>query len=73
MLVKKLLIILFILLTFCASVWGQENPYTYVKMSLTVPWALYFVFLAGVLIPFVLFILLAWHEHFAKKNGSEQQ
>lgn len=43
-------------------VWAQENPYTYVKMSLTVPWTLYFVFLACVLIPFVLMVLLAWRK-----------
>ena len=35
---------------------------TYVKMSLTVPWTLYFVFLAGVLIPFVVMIALAWRS-----------
>lgn len=43
-----------------ATGWCQENPYTYVKMSLTVPWTLYFVFLACVCIPFVLMIVLAW-------------
>jgi hypothetical protein len=37
------------------------TDYTYVKMSLTVPWTLYFVFLAGVLIPFVVMILKAGH------------
>lgn len=31
-------------------------PYTYVEMSLVVPWALYFVFLACVTIPFVVMI-----------------
>ncbi len=31
-------------------------PYTYVEMSLAVPWALYFVFLACVAIPFVVMI-----------------
>jgi hypothetical protein len=41
---------------------AQESPYTYVKMSLTVPWTLYFVFLACVLIPFVVMILLAWRK-----------
>ncbi len=41
----------------------STNPYTYVKMSLTVPWTLYFIFLAGVLIPFVLIIWLAWRNH----------
>lgn len=40
----------------------QENPYRYVKMSLLVPWTLYFVFLACVLIPFVLVIVLAWRS-----------
>jgi hypothetical protein len=41
--------------------WAQYGAgYTYVKMSLAVPWALYFVFLACVLIPFVVMIVLAW-------------
>lgn len=41
--------------------WAQYGSgYTYVKMSLAVPWALYFVFLACVLIPFVVMIVLAW-------------
>ena len=31
-------------------------PYTYVEMSLAVPWALYFFFLACVTIPFVVMI-----------------
>ncbi len=44
------------------SAWGQENPYIYVKMSLLVPWTLYFVFLAAVLIPFALMIVLAWRK-----------
>lgn len=43
-----------------APVWAQATDYTYVKMSLTVPWTLYFVFLACVLIPFVIMIVLAW-------------
>ena len=38
----------------------QDNPYIYVKMPLTVPWTLYFVFLGAVLIPFVVMIALAW-------------
>ena len=45
------------------AAWCQENPYVYVKMSLLVPWTLYFVFLAAVLIPFVLLVVLAWREH----------
>lgn len=36
--------------------------YTYVKMSLTVPWTLYFVFLAGILIPFIVMVVLAWRS-----------
>ena len=52
-------------------VWGQENPYTYVKMSLFVPWMLYFVFLACVLIPFILLILLAWWGHLKKRDKPE--
>jgi hypothetical protein len=38
------------------------SGYTYVKMSLAVPWALYFVFLTCVLIPFVVMIVLAWRS-----------
>ncbi len=52
-------------------VWAQENPYTYVKMSLFVPWTLYFIFLACVLIPFVLLILLAWRRHAAKQGKQD--
>jgi hypothetical protein len=43
-------------------VWAQYSSYTYVKMSLGVPWTLYFVFLAGVLIPFIVMIVLAWRS-----------
>ena len=42
--------------------WCQDNPYVYVKMPLTVPWTLYFVFLGAVLIPFVVMIVLAWRK-----------
>ena len=43
--------------------WATYLPaYTFVKMSLTVPWTLYFVFLACVLIPFVVMIVLAWRN-----------
>lgn len=43
--------------------WAQyASGYTYVKMSLGLPWALYFVFLAGVLLPFVVMIVLAWRS-----------
>ena len=43
-----------------AAGWCQDNPYVYVKMSLAVPWTLYFVFLGAVLIPFLVMIALAW-------------
>lgn len=43
-----------------AAGWCQENPYVYVRMSLAVPWTLYFVFLGAVLIPFLVMIALAW-------------
>jgi hypothetical protein len=43
-------------------VWAQNPVYTRVKMSLTVPWTLYFVFLACVLIPFIVMIVLAWRS-----------
>ena len=51
-----------LLVLFCAVGWCQDNPYVYVKMPLTVPWALYFVFLGAVLIPFVVMIALAWRK-----------
>ena len=51
-----------LLVPFAASGWCQDNPYVYVKMPLTVPWALYFVFLGAVLIPFVVMIVLAWRR-----------
>jgi hypothetical protein len=37
--------------------------YTYVAQSLGVPWTLYFIFLALVLVPFALLVLLAWRQH----------
>ena len=43
--------------------WARDNPYVYVKMPLTVPWTLYFIFLGAVLIPFVVMIALAWRRH----------
>ena len=51
-----------LLVLFCAAARCQDNPYVYVKMPLTVPWALYFVFLGAVLIPFVVMIALAWRK-----------
>ena len=52
-----------------AQAWCQDNPYIYVKMPLTVPWTLYFMFLGAVLIPFVVMIVLAWRR--PPPDGSE--
>ena len=52
-----------------AAGWCQDNPYVYVKMPLTVPWTLYFVFLGAVLIPFVVMILLAWRKQPTDESG----
>ena len=51
-----------LLVLISAAGWSQDNPYVYVKMPLTVPWTLYFVFLGAVLIPFVVMIVLAWRK-----------
>ena len=48
---------------FSPAGWAQDNPYIYVRMPLTVPWTLYFIFLGAVLIPFVVMIALAWRRH----------
>ena len=53
-----------------AVAWGQDNPYIYVKMPLTVPWTLYFVFLGAVLIPFVVMIALAWRGPPSDDSGT---
>ncbi len=52
---------------------AETQPYTYVKFSLGVPWALYFMFLALVLIPFAVMIVLAWYHWFrdAEKSDAE--
>ena len=57
-----------ILMLFCAVARGQENPYVYVKMPLTVPWTLYFVFLGAVLIPFVVMIRSRMAEAAARRG-----
>ena len=61
-----------ILMLFCAAVQGQENPYIYVKMPLTVPWTLYFVFLGAVLIPFVVMIVIAWRKQPQDEAGASR-
>jgi cytochrome b subunit of formate dehydrogenase len=43
-----------------ASAWAQQTPYTYIRASLQVPWALYFFFLILIFLPFIFMILLAW-------------
>ena len=64
--------LLAILMLSCAAAWSQENPYIYVKMPLTVPWTLYFVFLGAVLIPFVLMIVLAWRRQPPDEAGASR-
>ena len=54
-----------------AAGWCQDNPYVYVKMSLAVPWTLYFVFLAAVLLPFLVMIALAWRGRAAWHGRAE--
>lgn len=43
--------------------WGQISPYVYVQMSMAVPWFLYFVFLASILLPFFILIIVAWRRY----------
>ena len=59
-----------LLVLLSAAGWCQENPYIYVKMPLTVPWTLYFVFLGAVLIPFVVMIALAWRGQPHDESGT---
>ena len=54
-----------------AAGWCQDNPYVYVKMSLAVPWTLYFVFLGAVLIPFLVMIALAWRGRAQDTPGND--
>lgn len=61
-----------LLALFAASGWCQDNPYIYVKMPLTVPWTLYFVFLGAVLIPFVVMIVLAWRKQPVDESRSNR-
>jgi len=44
-------------------VWAQVSPYVYVQMSMAVPWFLYFVFLASILLPFFILIIVAWRRY----------
>ena len=50
---------------------AQENPYIYVKMSLGIPWFLYFVFLACILIPFAILIIVAWRRYMSGHDDNE--
>ena len=52
---------------------AQISPYVYVKMSLGVPWFLYFVFLACILLPFFVLIAIAWRRYFiATREGRDK-
>ena len=63
-----------ILLSFAAvpELLAQENPYTYVRMSLGVPWFLYFVFLAAILIPFAILIIVAWRMYVTGRESIDE-
>jgi len=50
---------------------AAQNPYSYVKFSLEVPWTLYFVFLGLVSVPFALMILLAWRRERGEEEPQE--
>jgi hypothetical protein len=58
---------------------AAQNPYSYAKFSLQVPWTLYFVFLALIAVPFAVTMLLAWRsrggedEPQASEVGSGQE
>lgn len=63
--------ILALLLTSQAA--AQISPYVYVKMSLGVPWFLYFVFLACILIPFIILIIVAWRRYLANDGKHDDR
>jgi hypothetical protein len=50
---------------------AAQNPYSYVKFSLGVPWTLYFVFLVLISIPFAVMILLAWRRGHHEEEPQE--
>ncbi len=47
---------------------AQISPYVYVKMSLGVPWFLYFVFMLCILLPFLIMISVAWRRRSARDD-----
>jgi hypothetical protein len=53
----------------CAA---QISPYVYVQMSLGVPWFLYFVFLACILIPFIVMIVVAWRRYLMRSSDKDE-
>jgi len=62
------------LLSMAADLAGaQGQEYHYVKFSLGVPWALYFVFLLFVTIPFVVMITLAWRRRDEPADSTSEQ
>jgi hypothetical protein len=59
------------LATLVAGPAAAQNPYSYVKFSLGVPWTLYFVFLVLISIPFAVMILLAWRRSHQAEEPQE--
>jgi cytochrome b subunit of formate dehydrogenase len=51
-----------------AWTWAQQAPYTYIRASLQVPWALYFFFLLLIFLPFIFMVLLAWSNSAQEKD-----
>jgi heme/copper-type cytochrome/quinol oxidase subunit 2 len=52
--------------------WAQaQQSYTYVKVSLGTPWALYFMFLALVTVPFAVMIWLAWRARLRQERDKQ--
>ncbi|MDE0308520.1 MAG: hypothetical protein OXI60_01630 [Acidiferrobacterales bacterium] len=60
-------------LVLCPPAAGQISPYVYVQMSLGVPWFLYFVFLACILLPFFVLIALAWRRYYSAAKQSRDK
>ena len=60
-----------ILSVITSSVSAQISPYVYVKMSMGVPWFLYFVFLLAILLPFFVMIIVAWRRHLAQQRDQD--
>jgi len=59
------LFVLFLPLELLAEVatLGARPGYTQIESTLTFPWFMFFVFLALIMIPFIIIIVLSWRKH----------